>query len=182
MIPQLEAGLHYNWHRHCDPTIGRYTQADPLGFVDGPSVYGYAGGNPQAFVDPEGRVRGARRGPGPGRSRTHNQFGQPRLDYGKNGRGDGRPRGGVYKLRNADGNVCRVGRTNDLSRREGEHRREFPELNFDPVFRTDIRDQQRALEELLYNRYSPPLNKIRPISPRNPNRRRYLDSVRGFKY
>ncbi len=36
---QLEAGLHYNWHRHYDPTIGRYTQADPLGFVDGPSVW-----------------------------------------------------------------------------------------------------------------------------------------------
>ena len=28
---QLEAGLHYNWHRHYDPTIGRYTQPDPLG-------------------------------------------------------------------------------------------------------------------------------------------------------
>jgi hypothetical protein len=50
----LESGLHTNWHRHYDPTLGRYTQPDPLGFVDGPSVYGYAGGNPQALVDPEG--------------------------------------------------------------------------------------------------------------------------------
>jgi RHS repeat-associated protein len=52
---QLETGLHYNWHRQYDPSIGRYTQADPLGFVDGPSVYGYAGGGPQRSVDPDGR-------------------------------------------------------------------------------------------------------------------------------
>ena len=31
---QLEAGLHYNWHRHYDPTLGRFTQPDPLGFED----------------------------------------------------------------------------------------------------------------------------------------------------
>ena len=27
---QLEAGLAYNWHRHYDATLGRYTQPDPL--------------------------------------------------------------------------------------------------------------------------------------------------------
>ncbi|MGE0056299.1 MAG: RHS repeat-associated core domain-containing protein [Hyphomicrobium sp.] len=48
---QLEAGLHYNWHRHYDPTIGRYTQPDPLGFVDGPSVYAYARSAPQIGAD-----------------------------------------------------------------------------------------------------------------------------------
>ena len=51
---QLETGLHYNWNRSYDPTIGRYTQPDPLGFVDGPSVYGYARGRPQTAVDPMG--------------------------------------------------------------------------------------------------------------------------------
>jgi RHS repeat-associated protein len=25
----VESGLHYNWHRHYDPTLGRYIQADP---------------------------------------------------------------------------------------------------------------------------------------------------------
>jgi len=55
---QLESGLHYNWHRHYDPSLGRFTQPDPLGFVDGPSVYGYAGGNPLALVDPDGRLVG----------------------------------------------------------------------------------------------------------------------------
>ncbi|MEO1206472.1 MAG: RHS repeat-associated core domain-containing protein [Pseudomonadota bacterium] len=53
---QLEADLHYNWHRHYDPTLGRYTQPDPLGFVDGPSVYAYAKNNPQMYVDPDGRL------------------------------------------------------------------------------------------------------------------------------
>ncbi len=52
---QLETGLHYNWHRSYDPTVGRYTQPDPLGFVDGPSVYAYAGGSPGQAVDPDGR-------------------------------------------------------------------------------------------------------------------------------
>jgi RHS repeat-associated protein len=51
---QLETGLHYNWHRSYDPSLGRYTQPDPLGFVDGPSVYGYVRGQPQSGVDPEG--------------------------------------------------------------------------------------------------------------------------------
>jgi len=46
--------LHYNWHRHYDPSLGRYTQPDPLVFVDGPSVYGYAGGSPLRNVDPTG--------------------------------------------------------------------------------------------------------------------------------
>ena len=52
---QIESALHYNWHRHYDPTLGRYTQPDPLGFVDGPSVYGYAKARPQQLTDPDGR-------------------------------------------------------------------------------------------------------------------------------
>jgi len=52
---QLEAGLHYNWHRHYDPTLGRYTQPDPLGFVDGPSVFGYVRGSPYRYIDTDGR-------------------------------------------------------------------------------------------------------------------------------
>ena len=52
---QAETGLHYNWHRSYDPTLGRYTQPDPLGFVDGPSVFGYVKGSPQGYVDRDGR-------------------------------------------------------------------------------------------------------------------------------
>jgi RHS repeat-associated protein len=52
---QIETGLHYNHHRHYDPVTGRYTQPDPLGFVDGPSVYAYAGNSPYMNTDREGR-------------------------------------------------------------------------------------------------------------------------------
>lgn len=52
---QFEAGLHANWHRTYDPTLGRYLEADPLGFPDGPNRYAYVGSSPLMFVDPEGR-------------------------------------------------------------------------------------------------------------------------------
>ena len=51
---QLESGLHQNWWRHYDPTTGRYTQVDPLGFPNGPSVYGYAGSNTADLTDLNG--------------------------------------------------------------------------------------------------------------------------------
>jgi hypothetical protein len=40
--------------RDYDPTTGRYIEADPMGLVDGPSVYGYALQNPGRYVDPTG--------------------------------------------------------------------------------------------------------------------------------
>lgn len=51
---QEESGLHYNWFRQYDPSIGRYTQPDPLGLVDGPSRYAYVGSDPLQKIDPEG--------------------------------------------------------------------------------------------------------------------------------
>jgi uncharacterized protein RhaS with RHS repeats len=46
--------------RDYDPTTGRYIQADPLGLVDGASVYGYSLQNPGRYVDPRGEfVAGA---------------------------------------------------------------------------------------------------------------------------
>jgi RHS repeat-associated protein len=51
---QSESGLHQNWMRDYDPTTGRYLQADPLGLVDGASVYGYVGQNPGRSADPTG--------------------------------------------------------------------------------------------------------------------------------
>jgi hypothetical protein len=40
--------------RDYDPTTGRYMQADPLGLVNGASVYGYARQSPGRYVDPRG--------------------------------------------------------------------------------------------------------------------------------
>ena len=51
---QTESGLHQNWMRDYDPTTGRYLQADPLGLIDGASVYGYARQSPAMFTDPTG--------------------------------------------------------------------------------------------------------------------------------
>ena len=42
--------------RDYDPATGRYMQADPLGLVDGASVYGYARGNPGRWTDPRGET------------------------------------------------------------------------------------------------------------------------------
>jgi RHS repeat-associated protein len=52
---QLETGLAYNWHRTYDPVTGRYTQPDPLRFVDGPSVYQYAMASPFMRTDRDGQ-------------------------------------------------------------------------------------------------------------------------------
>ncbi|OYU17828.1 MAG: hypothetical protein CFE34_13740 [Rhodobacteraceae bacterium PARR1] len=51
---QSESGLHQNWMRDYDPTTGRYIQADPLGLIDGASVYGYVRQNPGRWIDPRG--------------------------------------------------------------------------------------------------------------------------------
>jgi RHS repeat-associated protein len=51
---QSVSGLHQNWMRDYEPTTGWFLQTDPLGFVDGASVYGYARQNPGRWIDPTG--------------------------------------------------------------------------------------------------------------------------------
>jgi RHS repeat-associated protein len=51
---QSESGLHQNWMHDYDPTTGRYLQADPLGLVDGASVYGYVKQSPMRLTDHSG--------------------------------------------------------------------------------------------------------------------------------
>ena len=55
---QSESGLHQNWMRDYDPTTGQYIEADPLGLIDGASVYGYAGQNPGRNTDATGQCIG----------------------------------------------------------------------------------------------------------------------------
>jgi RHS repeat-associated protein len=51
---QIETSYAYNWHRHYDPITGRYTQPDPLRFVDGPSMYAYVKNTPLLKTDRNG--------------------------------------------------------------------------------------------------------------------------------
>jgi RHS repeat-associated protein len=52
----VETKTHYNYMRHYDPSIGRYTQTDPIGLRGGVNTYLYVGGNPVAYIDPEGKL------------------------------------------------------------------------------------------------------------------------------
>ena len=49
-----ETGLHYNWHRYYDPTLGRYITSDPIGINGGLNTYAYADGNPIVRIDVRG--------------------------------------------------------------------------------------------------------------------------------
>ncbi|MCX5450971.1 putative T7SS-secreted protein [Streptomyces libani] len=48
-----ETELHYNFHRHYDPEIARYTASDPLGLEPAPNPAAYVG-NPHRQIDPLG--------------------------------------------------------------------------------------------------------------------------------
>ena len=49
-----ERGLHYNYFRDYDPSIGRYTQSDPIGLNGGINLYVYVNSNPIRQFDPSG--------------------------------------------------------------------------------------------------------------------------------
>ncbi|MBZ0141970.1 MAG: RHS repeat-associated core domain-containing protein, partial [Rhodocyclaceae bacterium] len=49
-------GLVYMRNRWYDPAMGRFVTADPLGYVDGPSMYQIARNSPVNFIDPMGEL------------------------------------------------------------------------------------------------------------------------------
>jgi RHS repeat-associated protein len=51
-----ETGLHYNYYRDYDPTLGRYIESDPIGLTGGINPYVYAGNHPLTYVDPLGLI------------------------------------------------------------------------------------------------------------------------------
>lgn len=92
-------------------------------------------------------------------------------------------RGGVYALRDpVTREVVRTGRTNDLNRREGEHRRDpvLRDYTFEPYFRTDSYRQQRGLEQVIHEVFTPKYNHARPIDPSNTKRADYINSAHQY--
>jgi RHS repeat-associated protein len=52
-----ETGLYYNRARYLDPSTGRWTTQDPLGFAAGDAnLYRYVGNKPTLLVDPSGNL------------------------------------------------------------------------------------------------------------------------------
>jgi RHS repeat-associated protein len=52
-----ETGLYYNRARYLDPTTGRWTTQDPLGFAAGDAnLYRYVGNRPTLATDPSGNI------------------------------------------------------------------------------------------------------------------------------
>ena len=51
-----ETGLHYNYFRDYDPSLGIYKQSDPIGLRVGPNTYAYVGSAPLLSTDVFGLV------------------------------------------------------------------------------------------------------------------------------
>ncbi|MFV0477512.1 MAG: RHS repeat-associated core domain-containing protein, partial [Parahaliea sp.] len=51
-----ETGLHYNYFRDYDPSLGRYIQSDPIGLDGGLNTYGYAYQSSLIYTDPTGEA------------------------------------------------------------------------------------------------------------------------------
>jgi uncharacterized protein RhaS with RHS repeats len=59
-----ESGLHYNYHRYYDPSIGRYITPDPIGLFGGLNLYAYVLNDPVNWIDPYGLDRFIKSQPG----------------------------------------------------------------------------------------------------------------------
>ncbi|MGB6992254.1 MAG: RHS repeat-associated core domain-containing protein [Thermoanaerobaculia bacterium] len=55
-----ETGLVYMRNRYYDPELGRFISTDPMGYVDGPSLYGFAGNTPYNSTDALGLQKAKR--------------------------------------------------------------------------------------------------------------------------
>ena len=52
---------HYNYFRDYDPSLGRYSQSDPIGLAAGLNTYGYVDASPLDSYDPQGLAKASKR-------------------------------------------------------------------------------------------------------------------------
>jgi RHS repeat-associated protein len=77
-----ESGLHYNWNRYYDSSIGRYISEDPIGIKGGDiNFFSYVGNSPLNWIDPMG-LAGGRSGGGVARSIIKNLCDLPDFNMG----------------------------------------------------------------------------------------------------
>jgi hypothetical protein len=95
-----------------------------------------------------------------------------------------RPKGGVYAhYKKGVKNPVRVGRAKNLRSRELQHAKDpkLKGLQFKVLHYTDSYNIRRGLEHLEWLKTGKPgLNKIRPISPQNPNMGKYVQAARRY--
>ena len=60
-----ETGFYFLRARYYDPTVGRFTQEDPIGFAGGSNLYAYVEGQPLEARDPSGMISNYLYGGGP---------------------------------------------------------------------------------------------------------------------
>ena len=49
-----ETGLHYNYFRDYDPSVGRYVESDPIGLAGGLNTFAYVANTPIRYIDSKG--------------------------------------------------------------------------------------------------------------------------------
>ncbi|WP_160150190.1 SpvB/TcaC N-terminal domain-containing protein [Nonomuraea solani] len=94
--------------------------------------------------------------------------------------GDPNAKGGVYALVSENGQVMRTGMAVDLRDRLGDHRLKYPGLRGVVLYRTDVRDERRGLEQLAEDYYKPILTNNRAVDIKNERLPEYLQAARDF--
>jgi RHS repeat-associated protein len=92
-------------------------------------------------------------------------------------------KGGVYTITNPNDKIVRVGRTTNFSQRAGQYKRDpnYFDLDFNRVYPTDNYNEQRGLEQIIFEKYQPPMNYIKPISDNNYNKDRlYIPAANNY--